>query len=74
MIHKRQGWVRRLRASPAHGGKGKSSIRGGRANLRQTLYMPALVAIRLNEEITDKYKAMTEVGKPAVNAIMQKLS
>jgi len=56
--------------------KGKSFIRGGRANLRQALYMPALAAIRFNQEMTLKYKAMTEAGKPAkvaITAIMRKL-
>jgi len=56
--------------------KGKSFIRGGRANLRQALYMPALVAIRFNEEMAQKYKSMTEAGKPAkvaITAIMRKL-
>ncbi len=56
--------------------KGKSFIRGGRANLRQALYMPALVAIRFNEEMAQKYKSMTQAGKPAkvaITAIMRKL-
>lgn len=56
--------------------KGKSFIRGGRANLRQALYMPALVAIRFNEEMATKYKTMREAGKPAkvaITAIMRKL-
>jgi len=56
--------------------KGKSFIRGGRANLRQALYMPALVAIRFNEEMAEKYKSMREAGKPAkvaITAVMRKL-
>lgn len=56
--------------------EGKSFIRGGRANLRQALYMPALVAIRFNKEMATKYKTMTEAGKPAkvaITAIMRKL-
>lgn len=56
--------------------KGKSFIRGGRTNLRQALYMPALVAIRFNQEMATKYKTMTEAGKPAkvaITAIMRKL-
>ena len=44
--------------------KGKSFIRGGRANLRQALYMPTLVAIRFNEEMADKYKSMKKAGNP----------
>ncbi len=56
--------------------RGKSFIRGGRANLRQALYMPALVAIRFNKELGEKYQAMTKAGKPgkvAITAIMRKL-
>lgn len=56
--------------------KGKSFIRGGRANLRQALYMPALVAIRFNVELAAKYTAMTTAGKPAkvaITAIMRKI-
>ena len=56
--------------------KGKSFIRGGRANLRQALYMPALVAIRFNDEMAQKYKSIPEAGKPAkvaITAIMRKL-
>jgi len=56
--------------------KGKSFIRGGRANLRQALYMPALVATRFNEEMATRYKTMTKAGKPpkvALTAIMRKI-
>jgi len=56
--------------------KGKSFIRGGRANLRQALYMPALVAIRFNQQMGAKYQTMTNAGKPAkvaITAIMRKL-
>ena len=56
--------------------KGKSFIRGGRTNLRQALYMPALVAIRFNEEMAVRYETMIKAGKPAkvaITAIMRKL-
>jgi transposase len=56
--------------------KGKSFIRGGRANLRQALYMPALVAIRFNDQLHKKYQEMICNGKPAkvaITAIMRKL-
>ena len=56
--------------------KGKSCIRGGRANLRQALYMPALVAIRFNAQMAAKYQAMIKAGKPAkvaITTIMRKL-
>ncbi len=56
--------------------RGKSFIRGGRAHVRQALYMPALVAIRFNEPLKTKYRALTTAGKPAkvaITAIMRKL-
>jgi transposase len=56
--------------------KGKSFIRGGRANVRQALYMPALVAARYNPDLKAKYKQLTNAGKPAkvaLTAIMRKL-
>ena len=56
--------------------KGKRSIRGGRATLRQALYMPALVATRFNPDLKCKYQALIAAGKPAkvaITAIMRKL-
>jgi transposase len=56
--------------------KGKSFIGGGRAMLRQALYMPALVATRFNPDMMEKYQAMVKAGKPkkvAITAIMRKL-
>ncbi|MFV0643582.1 MAG: transposase, partial [Sphingomonadaceae bacterium] len=56
--------------------KGKSFIRGGRANVRQALYMPALVAARFNPDLKAKYKQLIAQGKPAkvaITAIMRKL-
>ena len=55
---------------------GKRMIRGGRAQLRQALYMPALVAARFNPDLKNKYRALIAAGKPAkvaLTAIMQKL-
>ncbi len=55
---------------------GKSSIQGGRANLRQALYRPALVAIRFNPPLKAKYLALRAAGKPgkvALVAVMRKL-
>jgi transposase len=55
---------------------GKSFIQGGRATLRQALYMPALVAIRFNPPLKAKYQALRAAGKPAkvaIVAIMRKL-
>ena len=56
--------------------RGKSFIRGGRASLRQALYMPALVAVRFNSDLKAKYEALRIAGKPpkvALTAIMRKL-
>ena len=55
---------------------GRAFIRGGRAGVRQALYMPALVAARFNKDLKAKYDAMRNVGKPAkvaITAIMRKL-
>jgi transposase len=56
--------------------QGKSHIQGGRAPLRQALYMPALVAIRFNAPLKATYLALRKAGKPAklaIVAIMRKL-
>lgn len=55
---------------------GHAFIRGGRANVRQSLYMPALVAARFNEDLKAKYDTLVAAGKPvkvAITAIMRKL-
>jgi transposase len=55
---------------------GRASIRGGRANLRQAIYMPALVAARFNADLKAKYDALIAAGKPpkvAITAVMRKL-
>lgn len=56
--------------------RGKASIRGGRATLRQALYMPALVAMRFNPNLKAKYRGFLAAGKPAkvaITALMRKL-
>jgi transposase len=56
--------------------QGKSFIRGGRTRVRKALYMPALVAIRFNQQFKAKYQSLTSAGKPAkvaITAIMRKL-
>lgn len=56
--------------------QGKAHIRGGRANLRHALYMPAMVAARFNMSLKIKYQALVAAGKPAkiaITAIMRKL-
>lgn len=45
--------------------KGHAYIRGGRAFLRQALYMPALVACRFNKYSRALYQKLVEAGKPA---------
>ena len=55
---------------------GRSFIRGERADVRQALYMPALVAARFNPDMKAKYAHLIETGKPAkvaLIAIMRKL-
>lgn len=56
--------------------KGKAFIRGGRVNVRQALYMPALVAARFNPDLKTKYQQLISAGKPAklaITAVMRKL-
>ena len=56
--------------------RGKATIQGGRKQLRDALYMPALVATRHNPDMREKYKAMIKQGKPqkvALTAIMRRL-
>jgi transposase len=55
---------------------GRAFIRGGRAEIRQALYMPALVAARFNPDLRAKYKKLASAGKPAKVApiaVMRKL-
>ena len=55
---------------------GRASIRGGRANLRQALFMPALVACRFNPDLKRKYEQLIDKGKPAkvaITAVMRNL-
>jgi len=55
---------------------GRSFIRGGRASVRQALYMPALVAARFNPDLKAKYDQLIAASKPAkvaITAIMRKL-
>lgn len=56
--------------------RGKRPIRGGRAQLRQALYMPALVAAQFNPDLKAKHNDLVAAGKPpkvAITAVMQKL-
>lgn len=56
--------------------RGKRSIRGGRAELRHALYMPALVAAHFNADLKAVYLRLKDAGKPAkvaLVAVMRKL-
>lgn len=56
--------------------QGRAFIRGGRAHLRQALYMPALVAARFNPDLEAVFTRLTAAGKPAkvaITALMRKL-
>jgi transposase len=56
--------------------KGRAFIRGGRAQVRQALYMPALVACRYNPDLAQVYERLRNAGKPpkvAITAVMRKL-
>ena len=55
---------------------GRAFVRGGRASLRQALYMPALVATRFNPDLKANYAHLLAAGKPAkvaLTAVMRKL-
>lgn len=47
----------------------RAFIRGGRANVRRALYMPALVAARFNEDLKAVYDRFRAAGKPAKVAL-----
>jgi transposase len=46
---------------------GHSFIRGGRADVRQALYMPALVAARFNPDMKAKYAHLKELAPKALD-------
>jgi transposase len=56
--------------------KGQRAIWGGRADVRTTLYMAALSAVRCNDTLKIFYKRLCNAGKPfkkAITACMRKL-
>ena len=56
--------------------KGKSTIQGGRGYVRQTLFVPAMVAARFNADMKAELEALTKAGKPtklAITAVMREL-
>ena len=51
-------------------------IRGGRADLRRAVYMPALSPSRFNPDLKATYDRLSANGKPAkvaITAVMRKL-
>jgi transposase len=55
---------------------GRAFIRGGRGNVREAVYRPALVATRFNPDMKAKHQQMINAGKPAtvaLAAVMRKL-
>jgi transposase len=56
--------------------RGKAFIQGGRALVREALYMPALVAARFNPDLKTVHDRLIAAGKPAkvaITAVMRKL-
>ena len=56
--------------------RGKRMIWGGRVNVRNTLYMAALSAVRFNAPLKALFERLTAAGKPhkvALIAVMRKL-
>lgn len=56
--------------------QGKERIIGGRASLRRAIYMPALVAIRFNDDLKAVYLHLLKAGKAkkvAITAIMRRI-
>ena len=56
--------------------QGKERITGGRSTVRRAIYMPALVAIRFNRDLHDKYEQLLKAGKAkkvAITAIMRRI-
>jgi len=55
---------------------GRAIVHGGRAQIRQARYMPAVVATRLNPDLKAKYDQLVAAGKPkkvAITVVMRKL-
>lgn len=56
--------------------QGKERIIGGRASLRRAIYMPALVAIRFNDDLKAVYLHLLKAGKAkkvAITAVMRRI-
>lgn len=56
--------------------QGKERITGGRSSIRRAIYMPALVAIRFNQDLRHKYQQLLKAGKAkkvAITAVMRRI-
>ncbi len=56
--------------------RGKRMIGGGRVSVRNSIYMPTLVAVKHNPKLREFYERLVQVGKPkmvALAACMRKL-
>lgn len=56
--------------------QGKERITGDRSSIRRAIYMPALVAIRFNQDLRDKYQQLLKAGKAkkvAITAVMRRI-
>ena len=56
--------------------QGKERIQGGRASVRRAVYLPAVVATRVNQDMKAKYEQLISTGKCkklAITAVMRKL-
>ena len=56
--------------------QGKKRIIGGRSSLRRAIYMPALVAIRFNDDLRAVYLHLLEAGKAkkvTITAVMRRI-
>jgi transposase len=56
--------------------QGKERIQGGRASVRRAVYLPAVVATRVNRDMKAKYEQLISTGKCkklAITAVMRKL-
>lgn len=56
--------------------QGKDRIIGGRSTLRRAIYMPALVAIRFNDDLRTVYLHLLKAGKAkkvAITAVMRRI-
>lgn len=76
LTNKQVGSLAGLAPMSQSSGKWQGTDYGGRPNLRHAIFMPALVAIRFNLDMKEKYAALIAAGKEkkvAITAVMRKL-